>query len=53
METKWKQIPITTNLSTAINISSLRTIIDNPNDWISEAAEIAIRDNLREIMPSL
>ncbi|CUM67347.1 uncharacterized protein PRCAT00005040001 [Priceomyces carsonii] len=89
MEKQWKRMPITTNLSTGINISPPyngeikvlrrsagckntviisspspfsretqeisvpRTIIDNPNDWIPEEAEIAIRDNLKEIMPSL
>lgn len=89
MERKWQKMPITTNLSTGINIfppyngeikvlrrsagykntvtvsspdplskgkqeiSYPRTITDNPNDWIPEEAETAIRDNLKEMMPSL
>ena len=89
MQEKWKKMPITTNLSTGINIfpsyngeikilrrsagykntitisspdplskekqeiSYPRTIIDSPNDWIPEEAEVALRDNLKEIMPSL
>ncbi|CAG88680.1 DEHA2F00396p [Debaryomyces hansenii CBS767] len=89
MEKEWKQMSITTNLSTGINIfppyngeikvlrrsagykntvaiespspfsrvkqeiSVPRTIIDSPKDWIPEEAEIEIRGNLKEIMPSL
>ncbi|KAI1501735.1 putative fructosyl amino acid oxidasesarcosine oxidase [Biscogniauxia marginata] len=36
-----------------INISYPRTTITNPGDVIPEEAEDALRDNLRELMPSL
>jgi len=85
---KWKNMPITTNLSTGFNIfppyngeikclrrspgyrntvtirhpeddsrmieiSLPRTIVTNPEDVIPAEAEDALRDNLRELMPSL
>lgn len=86
---KWKNMSITTNLSTGINlfppyngevkvlrrspgykntvyvdnpnpkektsieISYPRTLITNPSDWMPLDAEEVIRENLREIMPSL
>lgn len=86
---KWKNMSITTNLSTGINlfppykgetkvlrrspgfknticvenpnpeangtikISYPRTQITNPSDWMPEKAEEIIRENLKEIMPSL
>ncbi|GAV27826.1 hypothetical protein PMKS-001294 [Pichia membranifaciens] len=85
----WKDMSITTNLSTGINlfppyngemkvlrrspgykntvsvanpdpeahdsieISYPRTRVTNPSDWIPKDAEIAIRENLKEILPSL
>ncbi|CDK27990.1 unnamed protein product [Kuraishia capsulata CBS 1993] len=90
-EEQWKNMSITTNFSTGINlfppyegeiktlrrsagyknsveipspnplakdgssikISYPRTILSNPNDWIPEDAELALRENLKEIMPSL
>jgi sarcosine oxidase / L-pipecolate oxidase len=87
-EARWKNMSITTNLSTGLNIfppyrgevkvlrrspgfvntitvpnpensaekmriSYPRTIVDNPTDEIPWDAEVAIRKNLREIMPPL
>lgn len=88
-EERWKDMSITTNLSTGINlfppyngetkvlrrsagykntilvknpnpgakdaitISYPRTTINNPLDWMPEDAETAIRENLKEILPSL
>lgn len=86
---QWKNMSITTNLSTGINlfppykgetkvlrrspgykntieienpnpmandkisISYPRTSITNPSDWMPKDAEDSIRENLKEIMPSL
>ena len=87
-EARWKNMSITTNLSTGLNmfppyrgeikilrrspgyknttsvphpeddskkieISYPRTIVSNPTDVIPADAEFAMRENLREIMPSL
>jgi len=89
-ESQWKDMSITTNLSTGINlfppyegeikilrrsagykntieipnpdplstkktqiISHPRTILTNQNDWIPEEAELALRENMKEIMPPL
>ncbi|ODQ58092.1 hypothetical protein WICANDRAFT_56698 [Wickerhamomyces anomalus NRRL Y-366-8] len=89
-EEQWKDMAITTNLSTGINIfppyngeikilrrsagykntieiphpdptkagskikiSHPRTILTNKNDYIPEEAEIALRENMKEILPSL
>lgn len=88
-EERWKNMSITTNLSTGINIfppyngetkvlrrspgykntvyvqdpnpkakgcikiSYPRTIITNPSDWMPKNAEASIRENLKEVMPTL
>ena len=87
-EDRWKNMSITTNLSTGLNmfppykgeikilrrspgyintvrvrhpendsktieISYPRTIVTNPTDVIPLDAEVAMRENLREIMPAL
>lgn len=46
-------VPHPEDASKTIQISSPRTIVTNPGDFIPAAAERALRDNLREIMPEL
>lgn len=41
------------NSSTKKTISYPRTIVSNADDWIPEDAETALRENMKEIMPSL
>lgn len=46
-------VPHPEDPSTDISISYPRTTVTNPDDWIPEEAEKSLRDDLRELMPSL
>ncbi|KAL1961580.1 hypothetical protein VTN77DRAFT_1432 [Rasamsonia byssochlamydoides] len=48
-----ESIPHPEDPSTTIEVSVPRTIVTNPSDVIPADAEAALRDNLRELMPSL
>lgn len=46
-------VPHPEDPSTDISISYPRTTVTNPGDWIPKEAEKSLRDDLRELMPSL